>query len=457
MNHCTILILAAGQGTRMRSALPKVLHPLAGRPLLGHVLATARQLQPLRLAVVIGHQAEVIQGAFPDPDLTWIHQAEQLGTAHAVRCALPALADLSGELLILSGDTPLVEVSLLQALLAQHRQSGVGVTVLSTSQKNPTGYGRIVRDPSGGLQRVVEEKDASVSEQAITEINSGIYCVDLARLPHWLAQIADHNAQREYYLPDMIAIAKREEGGVGILHHGEASSLAGVNNRQQLSTLEGLLRDRLVAHWQSLGVTFTDPNSCWLAVDVVIGQDSVIEPHVILGAKTVIGPQCHIGPFCDIRHTHMGAGCQVKGFCHLEGAVLDGENGVGPYARLRPGTVLAVGAKIGNFCEIKKSHIGAGSKVNHLSYVGDTQMGKGVNVGAGTITCNYDGVHKHQTIIEDGVFIGSDSQLVAPVQIGSGAVIGAGSTVTKTVPAEALALSRSPQKHVLQWKKRKGG
>ncbi|MBF0161530.1 MAG: bifunctional UDP-N-acetylglucosamine diphosphorylase/glucosamine-1-phosphate N-acetyltransferase GlmU, partial [Magnetococcales bacterium] len=417
MSNCAILILAAGQGTRMRSALPKVLHPLAGRPLLGHVLRTARHLQPARLAVVIGHQAERIQAAFPDPDITWVRQEEQLGTAHAVRCALPALADLTGELLILSGDTPLVESTLLEALLREHRRRGVGVTLLSTRQENPTGYGRVIRDEDGELLRVVEEKDASAEERAICEINSGIYCVDLGRLAGWLAEIADHNAQREYYLPDLIAIAKRD-GEVGILHHPEAAALAGVNDRRQLAALEVVLRDRLVAHWQSQGVTFTDPSSCWLAADVIIGQDSVIAPQVILGEGTLIGPDCHIGPFCEIRQSHLGAGCQVKGFCHLEGAVLEGGSEVGPYARLRPGTQLATGAKVGNFCEIKKSHIGAGSKVNHLSYIGDTQMGKGVNVGAGTITCNYDGVHKHQTIIEDGVFIGSDSQLVAPVRIG---------------------------------------
>ncbi len=454
MTDCAILILAAGQGTRMRSALPKVLHPLAGRPLLGHVLAMARSLQPARLAVVVGHQAERIQAAFPDPDLTWVHQAEQLGTAHAVRSALPALADLSGEVLILSGDTPLVEADLLRDLLAHHRREGVGVTVVSMTQTVPMGYGRVVRDAAGGLVRVVEEKDATAAERAITEVNSGIYCVDLARLPAWLSRIAAENAQKEFYLPDLVSVA-RQEGAVGLFHHADAQGLAGVNDRRQLATLEAVLRDRLVAHWQRQGVTFIDPHSCWLAVDAVIGQDSVIEPHVILGGETVIGEGCRIGPFCDIRQSQIGAGCQVKGFSHLEGAVLEGANEVGPYARLRPGTVLAERARVGNFCEIKKSHIGAGSKVNHLSYIGDTQMGKGVNVGAGTITCNYDGRHKHQTLIGDGVFIGSDTQLVAPVRVGDGAVIGAGTTVTKEVPAQALAVSRSPQIHIADWKKNK--
>ncbi|MEO5340626.1 MAG: bifunctional UDP-N-acetylglucosamine diphosphorylase/glucosamine-1-phosphate N-acetyltransferase GlmU [Magnetococcus sp. MYC-9] len=453
MSNCTILVLAAGQGTRMRSSLPKVLFPLAGRSLLGHVLATARAVQPQRLAVVVGHQADKIQATFPDDDLTWVHQAQRLGTAHAVQCALPFLSGLTGELLILSGDTPLVEVSLLEALLAQHRRTGAGVTVVSMTQEAPTGYGRILRDGAGDLVRVVEERDASAAERAITEVNSGIYCVDVTRLGGWLQQVAAENAQNEFYLPDILAIAKME-GGVGVLHHGDADSLSGVNDRRQLSRLEGVLRDRLVAHWQGMGVTFTDPRSCWLAVDVVLGQDSCIEPHVILGEATVIGEGCRVGPFCEIRQSRIGTGCQIKGFCHIEGAVVEGGSVVGPYARLRPGSVLAAGVRVGNFCEIKQSFIGEGSKVNHLSYIGDTQMGKGVNVGAGTITCNYDGVHKHRTVIGDGVFIGSDSQLVAPVRVGDGAVIGAGTTVTKEVPAEALAVSRTPQSHVAQWKKR---
>ncbi|MEO5363613.1 MAG: bifunctional UDP-N-acetylglucosamine diphosphorylase/glucosamine-1-phosphate N-acetyltransferase GlmU [Magnetococcus sp. DMHC-8] len=453
MNDCAVLVLAAGQGTRMRSVLPKVLHPLAGRPLLWHVLTTVRRLQPDRLAVVIGHQAGQVQAAFPDADLTWVYQTEQLGTAHAVRCALSALTDLRGELLILSGDTPLVEEALLRALLAQHRRTGVGVTMVSMTQPVPTGYGRVVRDAAGDLLRVVEEKDAGAAERAITEVNSGIYCVDLARLPVWLERISDRNAQREYYLPDLLAIA-RTDGGVGVLHHGEALSLAGVNDRRQLAALEAVLRDRLVAHWQERGVTFMDPGSCWLTMEVVIGQDTVIEPHVMLRGETTIGEACRIGPFCDIRDSRLGAGCQVKGFCHLEGVELAEHNEVGPYARLRPGTHLEKGARVGNFCELKKAYIGEGSKINHLSYIGDTRMGKGVNVGAGTITCNYDGVHKHQTVIGDGVFIGSDSQLVAPVQVGERAVIGAGTTVTKAVPADSLAVSRPPQLNIAGWKRR---
>ncbi|WP_130471375.1 bifunctional UDP-N-acetylglucosamine diphosphorylase/glucosamine-1-phosphate N-acetyltransferase GlmU [Candidatus Magnetaquicoccus inordinatus] len=454
MESCAVLILAAGQGTRMRSSLAKVLHPLAGRPLLGHILHTVRQLLPERLVVVVGHQAERVQAAFPDEGILWVFQPEQLGTAHAVSCALPDLAGQQGELLILSGDTPLIELTMLKSLLQWHRQHKNGVTVVSTKLDNPAGYGRIVRDSAGLLQRIVEEKDASAVEKALTEVNSGIYCVDLLRLPHWLQQISANNAQREYYLPDLLALAVREKCA-GVVFHEEALSLSGVNDRQQLAVLEKLLRDRLVAQWQSRGVTFIDPSSCWLASDVLIGQDTVIEPNVILGSETVIGEECWIGPFCEIRSSQIGSGCRIKGFCHLEGAVLDGNNEIGPYARLRPGTVLAETARVGNFCELKKAHIGEGSKINHLSYIGDTTMGRNVNVGAGTITCNYDGQHKHKTIIEDSVFIGSDTQLVAPVRIGERAVIGAGTTVTKEVPAEALAVSRTAQTHIAHWHKKR--
>lgn len=440
----------------MRSSLPKVLHPLAGRPLLGHLLETARCLDPIRLLVVTGFQSERIHAQFPQNDITWVYQAEQLGTAHAVMTALPALAGLAGELLILSGDTPLVEEATLRTLVEQHRSQGAGVTLVSSTVANPKGYGRIVRDGSGTVLRVVEEKDASEQQRAITEVNCGIYCVDLLRLAPWLDKISADNAQREYYLPDVVAVALAESlGAVGVFHYADASSLAGVNNRRQLAEMEVVFRDRLVARLQDEGVTFMDPRSCWLAADVVIGQDTLLWPNVILGPETRIGIECRIGPFCEISHSQIGANSEIKGFCHLEGAVTEGSNSIGPYARLRPGTVLAQGVKVGNFCEIKKSHIGRDSKINHLSYIGDTQMGKNVNVGAGTITCNYDGAHKHQTTIGDGVFIGSDTQLVAPVRVGDRAVIAAGTTVTKNVPEDDLAISRIKQIHIPGWSKRK--
>lgn len=448
--------MAAGRGVRMRSTLPKVLHPLAGVPLLGHVLAAARQLTPLRLVCVTGQQSQPIQAAFPEADITWIHQSEQLGTAHAVQCALPALGDITDPLLILSGDTPLVSKATLDAVINHHQRQGSDVTVVSTSINPAKGYGRIVRDAGGQLLRVVEEKDANAEERAITEVNSGIYCVNPTKLTSWLERISANNAQKEYYLPDIVAIAISDNPeSVGIYHHDDAPSLAGVNNRRQLAEMEATLRDRLVGHWQDEGVTFLDPSSCWLAMDVTIGQDSVIQPSVVLGAGTTIGKNCQVGPFCEIQRSHIGDGCEIKGFCHIENAKIEGGNQIGPYARLRPGAVLAEEAKVGNFCEIKKSYIGRGSKVNHLSYIGDTTVGSGVNIGAGSITCNYDGVHKHKTTIGDGVFIGSDSQIVAPVQIGDRAVIAAGTTVTKDVAADALAIARTAQKQIADWSKRK--
>ena len=447
MNPLTILILAGGQGTRMRSGLPKVLHELAGQPLLGHVLAAARRLRPARLVVVTGHQSQRVESVLAAPDITWVLQPEQQGTAHAVQCALPVLEGLTGDLLILSGDHPLIEAGTLETLLDHHRRKGCGLTLLSTTIDPPTGYGRVVRDAVGHLERVVEHKDADEVQRGITEVNAGIYCVDLARLPGWLARVENANVQGEYYLPDIVPMAIAE-GGAAVFHHADAHELSGVNDRRQLAGLERAFRDRLAGRLMDEGVTFVDPGSCWLAADVVIGRDTVIQPNVILGPGVEIGAECRIGPFCEIRDSRIGPGCEVRGFCHLEGAQLEGGNVIGPYARLRPGSDIRTLAKVGNFCEVKKSVIGAGSKVNHLSYIGDTEMGGGVNVGAGTITCNYDGFTKHRTVIGDNVFIGSDTQLVAPVTVGSGAVIAAGTTVTKAVPADALALARVEQRHI---------
>ncbi len=452
MKPRSILILAAGQGTRMRSNLPKVLHELAGRPLLGHVLAAARRLNPQRLVVVIGHQAERIEAALAADDITWIHQPEQLGTAHAVKSALPAFDGLEGDLLILSGDHPLIATETLEQFLDEHDRQGRGVTLLSTTIDPPTGYGRVIRDAGGRLARVVEHKDADETERAIQEVNAGIYCVDLTRLPAWLERVNNDNAQGEYYLPDIVPMAIAE-GGAGLFHHEDHLSLSGINNRRQLAQLERVFRDRLVGRLMDSGVTFIDPQSCWLAADVKIGRDTVIQANVILGPGVEISTDCRIGPFCEISDSVIGAGSEIKGFCHLDGALLQGPNVVGPYARLRPGSQLRAKARVGNFCEVKKSLIGAGSKINHLSYVGDTDMGAGVNVGAGTITCNYDGFNKHRTEIGDRVFIGSDTQLVAPVRVGAGAVIAAGTTVTKPVPENALAMARTPQRHIAGYAK----
>ncbi|ABK45941.1 UDP-N-acetylglucosamine pyrophosphorylase [Magnetococcus marinus MC-1] len=443
----------------MCSKLPKVLHPIAEKPLLGHVLDAARGLHPSRLVVVIGHGGEQIRQALDAPDITWVEQNPQMGTGHAVQCAMGALQGLSQHhLLILNGDVPLITTETLQQLLESHQQSRRGVTVLSCTQKPPTGYGRIVRDDVGGLQRIVEEKDADAQIRLIEEINSGTYCVNLDALPGWLAEISNTNAQGEYYLTDIVGLANAQQGiepfshtGSGAHCHHDDHELAGINNRVQLAAMGARYRDRLVRQHMLAGVTFMDPSSCWLAADVTIGQDTTIAPHVILGPGVTIGEDCLIGAFCEIRHTRIAQGVEVLPFCHFEQADIGVGCHLGPYARLRPASVLAAGAKVGNFCEVKKSHIGEGAKVNHLTYIGDADIGRRVNVGAGTITCNYDGVNKHRTVLGDDVFIGSDTQLVAPVTVGAGAFVGAGSTVTKDVPAGALALSRSQQSNIEGW------
>ncbi|MBF0154766.1 MAG: bifunctional UDP-N-acetylglucosamine diphosphorylase/glucosamine-1-phosphate N-acetyltransferase GlmU [Magnetococcales bacterium] len=463
MHDCAILILAAGRGTRMRSSVPKVLHHLAFQPLLAHVLNSARLLRPSRIVVVVGHGAAQVKAQLSAPDIVWVDQEQQLGTGHAVLTALPALPTLTDstqrDLLILSGDTPLLEAATLTGLLEDHRRHQRALTLVTTTQIPPDGYGRIVRGADCQLLRVVEEKDADPQTRAITEINTGTYCLSMDRLENWLRQITPHNAQGEYYLTDIIAMAVRDAaaGGkpVGVYHHRDSVALAGINSRRQLAAMEAAFRDRLVAHWMDEGVTFMDPASCWLTADAKIGPDTVILPGVSVGPKVIIGKGCRIGPHCHLEASRIGDDCEVLAFCHLEGAELQGPNTVGPYARLRPGAVLKAKARVGNFVEIKKSTVGFASKVNHLTYIGDAQIGQDVNIGAGTITCNYDGVHKHPTTIDDGVFIGSNTELVAPVRIGAGAVVGAGTTLTRDVPPGALALSRSPQRLVPEWKSRR--
>lgn len=442
-----VVVLAAGKGTRMKSALPKVLHPLAGMPMLGHVLAAVGPLAPEPLVVVIGHGAARVREVFAGAGLVWVEQTEQLGTAHAVQCALPALRGATGEVLILNGDAPLIQPATLQALLAQHRAQGAAVTVLGMTLEQPHGYGRLLVE-GGQLQRIVEEKDADAATRAIRLVNSGSYCVDLRHLEGWLGRVSNGNAQGEFYLPDIVAMARSEGLPVGVMAHDDAVELSGINSRVELARLERVWQERRLIEWMLAGVTVIDPASCRVSADTRIGADTVLHPQVMLGSGVEIGQGCEVGPFCVISHSRIGDRCQVLPFSHLEGAVLAGDNTVGPYARLRPGAELLAKARVGNFVEIKKASIGVGSKVNHLSYIGDAELGAGVNVGAGTITCNYDGVHKHRTKIGDGAFIGSDTQLVAPVEVGANAIVGAGTTVTKPVPDNALAVSRTPQTNI---------
>ncbi|MBF0110308.1 MAG: bifunctional UDP-N-acetylglucosamine diphosphorylase/glucosamine-1-phosphate N-acetyltransferase GlmU [Magnetococcales bacterium] len=454
MTQRTVLILAAGQGTRMCSNLPKVLHTLAWKPILHHVLEAVQPLNPTRLLVVTGYGAQQVEAAFSERSITWVRQKEQKGTGDAVRSALPELRGTPGDLLIMAGDVPLIRTEILEQAFQSHVKSGCSLTLLSTTLEHPTGYGRIVRDGTGMVQAVVEERDATPEIRAIREINSGIYLANLSRLEGWIGRLGNDNAQGEYYLPDIVAMAMNE-GGVHAVHHADGQSLEGINDRSQLARAEAVFRDRKVGALMATGVTFVDPGSCFVAGDVTIGRDTVIAPQCILGPGVKIGSDCRIGPFCHMVDSAIGDKVHIEPFCHLEGAEVTGDSGVGPFARLRPGARMQRGSKVGNFCEIKKSTIGEGSKVSHLAYIGDAEIGRKVNVGAGTITCNYDGKNKHKTVIEDGVFIGSDTQLIAPVRLGKNAVIAAGTSVAKDVPEGALAITRSPQKHVPDWNERK--
>ncbi len=459
MEELTVVVLAAGQGTRMRSRRPKVLHPLADRPLLAHVLDTAERLQPQRLAVVYGHGGDQVREAFADrPGITWVHQAEQLGTGHAVAQALASL-EPKGTVLVLYGDVPLLREETLRELLAARAEAEL--VLLTARIDDPRGYGRILRDEAGRVQGIVEEKDASEAQRLIDEVNTGVLAAGAEALARWVNALERSNAQGEYYLTDVVALAVAEGLAVATRHPREADEFLGVNDRVQLAHLERRYQRRQAQDLMQLGVTLRDPARLDVRGRVEAGRDVVIDVDVILEGEVVLGDGVEIGPFCHLKDVRLGPGCKVLSHSVLEGVEAGEEVSIGPFARLRPGTNLAARAKVGNFVEIKNAQVGEGSKINHLSYVGDAEVGREVNIGAGTITCNYDGANKHRTIIEDRAFIGSDSQLVAPVRIGEGATIGAGSTITRDAPPHALTLSRVPQKTREGWqrpvKRKKGG
>ncbi len=443
------VVLAAGMGTRMRSKLPKVLHTLGGKPLLWHVLHTLDQVGIQRRAVVVGHLAEQVKAAFPEQK-DWFLQAQQLGTAHAVMMAKNFWAE-QGYVFILYGDAPLLRPQTLQGMLSLARQTGRGV-VLAAEVDNPTGYGRMIRNQDGLLARIVEEKDANEQQRAVREINAGVYCLPAAKL-EVISQVGNDNNQGEYYLTDIVEILAEAGAHLAVYTTDDPTEILGVNSRRQLAQLEGILRERKLAELMDSGVTIVDPASTFVAPTVQIGRDSVILPFTMLEGETVIGEDCVVGPRARIADSTLGAGSRCQESIVLESA-LEEEVNIGPFAYLRPGTVVRRGAKVGDFVELKKSTVGPGSKVPHLSYIGDTQIGAGVNIGAGTITCNYDGVRKHQTVIEDEAFIGSNSNLVAPIKVGRGALVGAGSTLTEDVPPSGLALGRARQVN-LQKKEKK--
>lgn len=446
-----ILILAAGLGKRMRSSLPKILHPLAGRPLLAHVLDTARELSPRRIVVVHGHGAAQVKETFPQEDLEWVLQAEQLGTAHAVMQAMPRVS-ADAQVLLLYGDVPLVRVATLRRLL---EAAGDGLALLTAELEDPAAYGRVVRDVAGRVKRVVELRDASPVERAIREINAGFYALSAKRLSAWLKRIDNRNAQKEYYLTDLVALAVGDGVPVAAVKVEDAWEAAGVNSKAELAALERRYQEIVSRKLMEMGVTLADPARIDVRGTLECGRDVLIDVNCVFHGRVTLGDGVRVGANSILRNVSVAAGSEILPFCHLEDSIIGERCRIGPYTRLRPGNALAEGVHIGNFVEVKASRLGAGSKANHLTYLGDSEIGARVNVGAGTITCNYDGAAKHRTVIEDDCFIGSDATLVAPVRIARGSYIGAGSTINKDTPADQLTLARARQVSIPAWKPRR--
>ena len=444
-----VVILAAGQGTRMRSALPKVLHPVAGKPMLGHVIDTARQLQPQRIHVVIGHGADTVRERLAADDLSFVMQREQLGTGHAVAQAAPALS--AERVLILYGDVPLIEVGTLRRLL--QKVDDQHLALLTVELGDPTGYGRIVRDAAGAVSAIVEHKDATPEQRAIKEGNTGILAVPGKRLGDWLSRLSNSNAQGEYYLTDVIAMAVADGLTVATEQPLDAMEVQGANDRIQLAELERHYQQRAARRLMAEGVTLRDPARFDVRGEVSVGRDVLIDINVILEGRVLIEEGVEIGPNCVIRNSTLRKGAIVKANSHLDGAELGEGADCGPFARLRPGSVLGAKAHVGNFVELKNAVMGEGAKAGHLSYLGDAEIGARSNIGAGTITCNYDGANKSRTLMGEDVFIGSNSALVAPVILGDGATTGAGSVVTQDVPANTLAVGRAKQRNIEGWKR----
>ncbi|HCY64858.1 MAG TPA: UDP-N-acetylglucosamine diphosphorylase/glucosamine-1-phosphate N-acetyltransferase [Oxalobacteraceae bacterium] len=444
-----VVILAAGMGKRMQSALPKVLHPLAGKPLLAHVIDTARTLSPTRLCVVYGHGGDAVPVALKAEDTAFAKQEPQLGTGHAVMQAVPQL-DESASTLVLYGDVPLITADTLRRLL--DAAGNDKLAILTVELEDATGYGRIVRE-GGEIVRIVEQKDASEAERAIREVNSGILVAPTAALKRWLATLSNDNAQGEYYLTDIVARAVSEGMLVRSAQPAAVWETLGVNSKVQLAELERIHQLNIAGKLLEQGVTLADPARLDVRGTLSCGRDVSIDVNCVFEGEVTIGEGAAIGAHCVIRNATIARGAQIKPFCHIEDAVVGPKSQIGPYARLRPGTELGEDVHIGNFVEVKNSQIAAHSKANHLAYVGDATVGSRVNIGAGTITCNYDGANKFRTVIEDDAFIGSDSQLVAPVTVGKGATLGAGTTLTKDAPAGQLTVSRARQVSVAGWQR----
>ncbi|MDX8403322.1 MAG: bifunctional UDP-N-acetylglucosamine diphosphorylase/glucosamine-1-phosphate N-acetyltransferase GlmU [Mariprofundaceae bacterium] len=451
-----VCVLAAGKGKRMRSSKPKVLHPVLGRAMIDYLLHTVETLRPKGIAVVTGHASEMVQAHVGQPqNLEWVIQDKQLGTGHAVKQCENVIKDVR-DVLIVCGDTPLLRTETLSKLIEEHRKHATDVTVLTAEPEDSHGYGRIVRGGNGKVTGIVEEKDADDKQRAIREVSSGIYCVRYEVLFELLHKIENSNAQGEYYLPDIVPLALKDTRSVETVTMQNPNEMLGVNNRVQLAEVESLMQQRIIHDWQMAGVTIEKPKSVRIEAGVSIGIDTVIQAGCYLIGSTRIGDECRVGPNAVLVDAWLDDRVNVFAFSHIHSANVGSEAKVGPFARLRPGAELDEEVHIGNFVEIKNSVVSRGSKVNHLSYIGDTEMGSECNIGAGTITCNYDGANKHKTIVGDRVFVGSDTKLIAPVEVGSDATIGAGSIITRKVKEGGLTLSARPeQRHVADWQRPK--
>lgn len=457
MKRLASIVLAAGKGTRMKSEVPKVLHRIAGRPILHYPLSVLKGIGVSRTVVVVGYGKDDVRREFEGGrNLVFVEQREQRGTGHAVMSALKALKGFRGDVLILSGDVPLITGATIEALIELYRRTGAVMSLITAVLDDPSGYGRVIRDDGMSVVRIVEDKDSTPEEKKVQEVNSGIYLVSSDFLSQNIRRLSAGNAQGEYYLPDLVRIAVEEGKKVSALTHLEPEEVMGVNNRVELARADCLMRRRINEAFMLSGVTIMSPESVLIEEGASIGEDTVIWPNVHIGGKTSIGRGCVLEEGVKIRDSRVKDGTVIKCYSVVEESSIGKSVSIGPFARLRPGSDIGDEARIGNFVEVKKSGIGKGTKANHLTYIGDSTIGSDVNVGAGTITCNYDGRMKHRTVIEDGAFIGSDTQLVAPVKVGKNAYVGSGTTVTKDVPPWSLVISRAPEKVVKDWVKKKG-